>query len=221
MDPLIFALFSIIYLVLLIKGFKVHLNGAAPPYSLALFFVTLGLIYDNGVLAAGKFIGTGKILETLTYLRFWLHALLTPVLVLFAWGALVKLGVNWANTRAAHIAAWIYTIWLVIIELITVTLKVNLKPAKEYGALKYIPENGSGTPVMVILLTVPLLISAIYLLKKRKWGWMLAGVVLMAAGGMVQLPLDSAAITNAFEVILLISLWQTAHFLQKEDRGSL
>lgn len=46
--------------------------------------VVAGLVYDNGLLAAGHLIGTGPLLEGLNLARFWIHALVLIVVVVGA-----------------------------------------------------------------------------------------------------------------------------------------
>ena len=40
--------------------------------------MTAGLVWDNGVIGIGKYIGEGDLLEGLNVTRFWVHALATP-----------------------------------------------------------------------------------------------------------------------------------------------
>lgn len=49
-----------------------------------IFLVGLGLVYDNALIAVGKFIGEGTLLEALNLARYWSHAFLTSLLILFA-----------------------------------------------------------------------------------------------------------------------------------------
>jgi hypothetical protein len=53
---------------------------------------------------------------------------------------------------------------------------------------------------------------------KQKWPWFFAGTVLMGIGSAVEFPVESAAIVNAFELILLLSLLATKHFQDKHEK---
>lgn len=62
-----------------------------------------------------------------------------------------------------------------------------------------------------------LLVVGAMLWKKQKWPWLFVGAVIITIGSAVQLPLPSGAITNAFELILLISIIATKAFQDRND----
>lgn len=84
MDTYIYGLFTIAYVLLAIYGLQLLNKYGWKSLSNVLLLVTLGLVWDNGLLTAGNWIRQGEWLETLSRSRFWLHAFLTPLLVLFA-----------------------------------------------------------------------------------------------------------------------------------------
>jgi hypothetical protein len=180
-----------------------------------IFLVLLGLVYDNGMIAIGKFVGKGHLLESLNYVRFWSHAFLTPTLVLFSWGALKQAGIGWVRKKAVLAAAVIYTAALAIIEIVFETWGLKLEAEQQYGVLRYISaEPAEGPPIMVLLVTVVLVAAGIYLWKKVGWKWMLIGSAIMTIGSAVPIPVDSSAATNAFELILLFTLVWTKVYLE-------
>lgn len=169
--------------------------------------VLFGLIYDNSIIAAGSYIGEGPLLEKLSVLRFWVHAFITPTLVLFSLGALQQAGVGWAKKKAVFYGASAYTLTLIFIELALKIRGLELMVEKEYGIVKYTSaEAVSGPPIMILLVTIVLIATGILLWKKSGWKWMLTGAAVMTIGSFVPLPIESAAITNAFELFLLFTL---------------
>ncbi|WP_341202441.1 hypothetical protein [Planomicrobium okeanokoites] len=110
----------------------------------AVYLVLFGLIYDNGIIALGKFIGEGALLENLNAMRYWIHALLTPALVLFSLGALRAAGVDWARKSWALYSAIALFILGVVIEIWQVTWGTELAPVREYGVLKYASTEEAG-----------------------------------------------------------------------------
>lgn len=84
MDKYLFLAFSLFYIGLFLWGLqreqKVPLIMKA-----SLLLVTAGLIYDNGILAVSDQNGKSEGLKKLHFLRYWIHALFTPTLVLFSW----------------------------------------------------------------------------------------------------------------------------------------
>lgn len=213
MDKWLFGTFSIIYLGLFLWGIK---RERRVPFIMkgSLLLVTAGLIYDNGILAISSLIGKSEGLKNLHYLRFWIHALFTPTLVLFSWFALRNANAEFSKKRGAGFAAFGLTALLIVWELVH-TAKISLKPVTQFGVLNYEAASSQGPPLMVMAVSAVLLITSLVVWKKQKWLWMAAGVALMAAGSSIPLPLKSNAATNCFELILLSSLWATLAYQDK------
>ncbi|HYH32277.1 MAG TPA: hypothetical protein VD903_18060 [Pseudonocardia sp.] len=216
MDGVLFAAFALGYALLLGWGaVLVRRHGMRAPADV-LLPVILALVYDNGVLAAGRLIGEGPLLEGLNVARYWLHALLTPLLVLFAWDAMGRAGLAAARRSWAWALAVALYLAAVVVELAGHVLGLSLRPRRQYGVLSYaVQEPAAGPPVMILVVSAVLLLAAAVVWWKQRWPWFAVGVVLMSAGGAVPLPLDSAAVTNAFEFLLLASLLATK---QRQDR---
>ena len=207
MDTYLYLLFAALYAGLLIMMLLSLRHSGIGVLSNVLILVILPLIYDNAILGIGKWIGEGEVLKNLNLARFWLHALLTPLLILFSLDVLRRAGVEWANKTSALLFAIAYTLIAFLVELFTVVWDLSLKVEEKYGILSYTATNSpSGPPIMIILVTLALLVSSIILWKRTGWFWMFVGVALMLIGGMVDLPIKSGAITNTFELILLTSL---------------
>jgi hypothetical protein len=217
MDPYIYGLYSLIYLFLFLWGLKLSIKHGFFSWLNVLLLVTFGLVYDNLILAMGSVIGKGSFLEALNEMRYWLHAVFTPLLILFSWAAIRKTRVRWPKARAGFVLAGVFTLAMIIAELIQNTIGLKLEPAQKYGVLSYESAGSHGPPIMIIGVTVALLLAGIILWKKLKWKWMAIGVILMGIGSAVPIPLESDAATNGFELILLISLWATKAFLDKNS----
>ncbi|USK49368.1 hypothetical protein LIT38_23185 [Bacillus sp. CMF12] len=69
MDPLLFTAFAAGYILLFFWALSA-VKDSGPISAAFLLPVLLGLIYDNGILAAGRFIGEGNTLKHLNYARF-------------------------------------------------------------------------------------------------------------------------------------------------------
>ncbi|MGF2615781.1 hypothetical protein FZC84_06835 [Rossellomorea vietnamensis] len=219
MDTILFGLFAAAYIVLAIWTIKIFKNYHV--YSAAFLVpVILGLVYDNSIIAAGRYIGEGALLQFLNALRYWFHAFFTPLLVLFSWKTLEQANISWAKTKWFRWAAYLLTAALVLIELFAEVLGMELEAAWEYGVLTYSNTVSSGgPPIMVLIVSVVFLAASIIIWRKQKWIWFFAGSLVMAVGSAVQLPIESGAITNLFELALLASLAATAHFQGRRERG--
>ncbi|GAM16546.1 hypothetical protein [Mesobacillus selenatarsenatis] len=217
MDPYIYGLYSLIYLFLFLWGLKLSIKYGFFSWLNVLLLVTFGLVYDNLVLAMGSVVGKGSFLEALNEMRYWFHAFFTPLLILFSWAAIRKTGIDWLKGQAGFVLAGVFTLAMIIAELIQNTLGLKLESAQKYGVLSYESAGSHGPPILIIGVTVALLLAGIILWKKLKWKWMAFGVILMGIGSAVPIPLESDAATNGFELLLLISLWATKSFLDKNS----
>ena len=65
---------------------------------------------------------------------------------------------------------------------------------------------------MVLFVTAALFVAALVVWRRQGWVWFLVGTVLMVIGSAVPLPVESGAVTNAFELILLTSIVITKRF---------
>jgi hypothetical protein len=211
-DAVLFAGFAAAHAVLLGWGVVLVRRHGLRPSADVVLLVAAALIYDNAVLAAGGLIGEGTPLETLSAGRYLLHALLTPLLVVFALDAAARAGLRAARTRTAGRLTAVLYLGLVAVELGTHVVGLVLHPRRQYGVLSYAAEEtASGPPLMVLGVSAVLLVAAAVVWWKQRWPWFLVGVVLMTVGGAVPLPLGSAAVTNAFELVLLTALLATKH----------
>lgn len=217
MDTILYFFFTAAYIALFVWAISKQRSWNFMSF---IYLVLLGLIYDNGIIAIGNFLGEGPLLENLSLLRFWSHAFLTPALVLFSWGALDHAGVEWAKKKAVFYGALVYTAALIAIEISLETWGIEVAAVTEYGALRYTSaEPSSGPPIMVLLVALVLIIAGFVIWRKTGWKWMLIGAVVMTIGSAVPIPIESSAATNAFELLLLTSLvWTKVHLESKRQR---
>lgn len=126
MDPLLFAAFTAGYILLFIWAI-LTVKNSRPVSAAFLLPVILGLIYDNGILAAGSLIGEGSTLKLLNYARFWIHAFFTPLLVLYSWNTLKQADIDWAKTGTLKWGAYLLTAGLIVLELLTEVFGLELE----------------------------------------------------------------------------------------------
>ncbi|KGR76267.1 hypothetical protein [Ureibacillus sinduriensis] len=184
-----------------------------------LLLVIIGLVYDNLIIAAGRFIGEGELLEGLSYARFWLHALFTPTLVLFAWCICFNLGMPWAKKTFWKIAFPLITLVLILYELFTSIIGLKLRSKEEFNVLSYESVEPSS-PVMVILVTAALIIAGILLLKNFRFPWLLIGTAIMLVGSIVGIWIKNFPIMNTMEFLLILSLLLTKRFQVKMSEST-
>lgn len=200
------------YLCLLIWGIVLAKKHGLFNLTNVLLLVILGLVYDNLMIAFGRFIGEGNVLESLNVVRFWLHALFTPTLILYAWSICFRIGLPWAQKTFWKVLAWLLTIGLILYELLTSIKGLELKPNWENGVLTYENAAQSDTPVMVILITLVLGIVSIIFIKKFRYFWLFIGTLVMILGGILAIWIKSFPIMNVLEFLLIVSLLMTKQF---------
>lgn len=216
MDRYIYGFFALAYIAILVWGIVKHKKTA----SSVLFIVILALIYDNTILALGHLIGEGETLRMLNYGRFLLHAVFTPLLILFSLFVLKEANIRFAYKGWALYVFSGLTVAAMIAEYFFVLRHLTLKVEKAYGVVSYTSAgSASGPPLMIIFVILALLFASIVLVWKRKWWWMLIGIIIMALGSALSLLIESNAIPNALELTLIFTLMLTAIHFSKSAKS--
>jgi len=177
---------------------KLKKNG----YVWLLTLVLAGLFYDTLIIGIGKFIGEGDLLKTLNGGRFYVHALLTPTMIIFGFGVLRKAGVNWAQSKTAHMIVCIFATLLILLGSYSDILPLDLQTKISADILRYTNEGSlKGPPIPAILTIIFLIVAGISLWRNTGWMWLAIGAVIMfiAAGAGMG---DQFFIGNIGEVIL-------------------
>ncbi|MGE7365594.1 hypothetical protein ACQKKE_02965 [Desemzia incerta] len=105
------------------------------------------------------------------------------------------------------------TLGLIVYELFSEVLGLTLEANWKYGVLSYSNvEPASEVPLMVLFVSLILIFASIIVWRKQGWIWFFVGTLIMFLGNAFPISLPSAAITNAFELILIVSLFFTKRF---------
>jgi hypothetical protein len=218
MDTYLYFLYAALYAVLLIWGISGIRKTDVRKWTSVIYIVILPLIYDNLILATGKWIGEGELLESLNFARFCLHALITPLLVMYSVGTLRESGIEWAQKKWLVLVGLFYTVGLIVLEFATEVFGLELEVVKEYGVVSYSNvEEATGPPIMVLLVTLVLIVASAILWKKTIWPMFFIGAVVMTIGSAIPLNIESGAVTNAFELFLIFTLiWTKRKLIAKQ-----
>ncbi|AQS54970.1 hypothetical protein [Novibacillus thermophilus] len=210
MDTTFYFLYAVGYVWLLLRGLTSLQRDQIGSLTSIAYLIIIGLALDNVVAASGRFIGEGSLLRHLNLICYWLHAFLTPTLVLFSLGVLRSAGVKGMQSKPALYGAILLTGALIGLEVATVTWGMELKPKMESGVLRYVPADSSGgSGIMVMLVTVVLVVAGAILWKKTQWRWMFIGAAAMAVGSLVPIPAHRSTVMNGLEFVLLTTLVAT------------
>ncbi|MFE3448984.1 hypothetical protein ACFXJ8_08600 [Nonomuraea sp. NPDC059194] len=153
--------------------------------------VAVGVSADSAIVGVGSLLGVGEPLETLTLARFAAHAVLTPLLIVYAAG----------GTRLVP-GAWLLAAALIVPG--TVALwGLRFEPRRWAGTLRYVDAE-SGPPVAALITTVALLVAGIFAWVRHRRPWLLLGGVtlLVASAAAVAVPI----LGNAGEAVLLAAI---------------
>ena len=194
----VYLILSALFVVLVWQVSKMKRDN----YVLLLLLVLAGLFYDTLIIGIGKFIGEGGLLKTLNAGRFYVHALLTPTMMIFGFGILRKARVKWAQSRTTHIVICVFTTLLIALGAYSDILRLDLQTKTIADTLRYVNEGGlKGPPIPAILTIIFLIVAGISLWRNTGWLWLAIGGIVMfiAAGAGMG---DMFYIGNLGEVIL-------------------
>ncbi|MBM4764396.1 hypothetical protein [Bacillus sp. B15-48] len=211
MDTILSFTYSFAYLVLIVWGIFLAKNYGWLTSANVIMLVNAALFYDNFILAIGKFIGEGNTLENLNYPRYLLHAVFTPILIIFAWDSLKRADIQWVQKKSSRYIALLLYVGLVVYSFFTIVWNLELKAKWEYGILSY-EKVGKHGGLMIFIITASLIIASIFIWRRQKWPWLFFGNIVMVIGAILMSKVKSGAVMNGFELILMISITATKHF---------
>lgn len=219
MDFYIYSALTFVYAAVIYWVVRRWQNGKQSFGTIVLTLVLIGLLYDNAIIAFGTWIGASPLLESLHAVRFWLHAFLTPLIVLIAYEILQQEHLPYARTRVASFIAWLLTVSLIAYQSVIALRETrSLRAVREFGVIHYTPSERAGTAVMILIVTVVLLLVGIALLLYRSWWGMALGVALMPVIMWLSVPLGGRGWSNVGELVLILSLWIT---MERKQLGTI
>ncbi|MET7422619.1 hypothetical protein [Dactylosporangium sp. NPDC005555] len=133
--------------------------------------VAAALVYDNGVIAAGRLVGEGAALEGLNVGRYVGHALFTPLLIV------VGAGLAHGGRKVLTVLAGL----LVALGIWTDIVRLRPVPERYADTLRYVNDNAAGPPVPAIVAILVLIGVGVVLWRRDGWPWLFAGAVAMFA----------------------------------------
>ena len=161
--------------------------------------------------------GESAFLHSLNFARYVLHALFTPLLILFAWRTLARSRILWAGKSVTVWLAIILTAGAILLELVTEVRGISLKPVWKNGVLSYEKAERSGIPpLMILIVTTIMFVTSIIIWRKQKWPVYFLGVASMGAAPLIQHVMKTDAAHNITEFLLMSALLATRVRQQKK-----
>ncbi len=147
-------------------------------YAIFPLLVIAGIIYDNLIIGFGSFIGEGELLKMLNVPRFVIHAFLTPLIMIFAFGIARRCGVGFAQSRGWHMTICIFAFLMVLLGIYEELFKMNLVLKVEDGTMRYKNEP-SSPPIPAVMTILVAMAMGIFVWIKTKKPWYFLGTLLM------------------------------------------
>jgi len=158
-----------------------------------------GLVYDNGLLAAGRFVGLGDTLKMLSHPRYVLHAVVTPMMIFAMVQIAGAAGIGFAQRRTVRVGAGALAMALIPIGVFEDLVGLRLYPACFQGIVRYsrsvaesalcspeqavVTSAGPGAASLLCVFTV--LALGFMLWRQRGWPWsFLTGLVMFIAAAL-------------------------------------
>ncbi|MFT5222665.1 MAG: hypothetical protein ACI867_000970 [Glaciecola sp.] len=179
---------------------------ALQPAILIVMAVGAALVVDNLVVGLGSTIGEGDLLSKLNSLRFLLHVVITPTIIVAAvlYGQAGGIDFTSRLTRPAQLLAAA----MVLLGIATDGLWPRLEPAIVSDVVRYVhPDAVVPLPSIVAVVAVIVIGGALW--KADVSRWMLTGAVIMFVASAIP-PGDLLLLGNIAEVAFLAGLAATA-----------
>ncbi|MFZ1771775.1 MAG: hypothetical protein WAU00_21365 [Caldilinea sp.] len=214
MSYFLYALYTLLYFLLLIWGLRLWL--AASRLSTALLLaVTFGVFYDNLILALGNVIGASALLWGLSLPRFLLHQLLLPWLILAMVDLARQAGHPWTQSRVAWWGGVLASALVMLAGAATRLAGLTLEPAVLDGVMRYVAVGVSGPPIVSIVSVGFAGIAGIAFWRHDAWPWITLAVLLAFFGEIIPDEAWRRAVGSAFELLLMAVLFLTQQRLDR------
>ena len=186
--------------------------------------ISAGLVYDNLIISLGTTIGSGTLLQLLSWPRFAMHAMLTPFMMIAMVQFASAAGVSWAKDRRWLIAVWVLVFAMIAVGVVDHLIGLETVPACFDGVLRYTSNlhashfcssdqqqvMGAGPPIASIVGNLLALIVGFALWRRAGWPWLILGSLVMFVAAGVPISGFGLAPGNGGEVLLQTASAATA-----------
>jgi hypothetical protein len=206
------AIVEIVLIVWSIKLWMKYHNIAM----IVISIVAIGVCYDNLLLASGASIGIGSLLQSLSKIRFLIHHLSVPFLIVVGLDLARRTQAAWAD-RIPLSLAWIFSLTLGIIDVLNRYVGADLEPIYFAGVLRYTANSSKGAPIIVIVVTLFVLLIGlgIWIGSKGKWFWLFVGTLIALIGNGLPSSLVGTLPGSLSEFLMILTLLLTEEYVQK------
>jgi hypothetical protein len=167
-----------------------------------------GLVFDNAIVGAGRFVGEGQTLMALNTVRFVLHALTTPLLAITGLAYARNALVEWTWTKRAQVTYCVIALLAIAYGLYADVFALRLEPATFAETLRYVNVGVKGPPLAAITTMTLLIFLGLSMFVKTRWPWLLVASVTMFT--VAAFASSVGVVANLGEVLLIAGLVATS-----------
>ncbi|MEL7409323.1 MAG: DUF1350 family protein, partial [Cyanobacteria bacterium J06558_2] len=178
--------------------------------------ILISLTYDNFLLAGGSLIGEGELLLFLSQIRFLVHYISLPFLIVVGVELANRAGAGWAIPLTRWLG-WILASALAIFDIFTRYVGLDLQPVYFAGVLRYTTETG-GLPIVSISVTcfVVLIGLGFWIRTKGRWTWLFWGNLIGLVGNALPISQFGTLPGSGAEFVMVSLLLLTERYSQRE-----
>ncbi|MEM8675531.1 MAG: DUF1350 family protein [Cyanobacteria bacterium P01_G01_bin.67] len=178
--------------------------------------ILISLTYDNLLLAGGTLIGEGELLLFLSQIRFLVHYLSVPFLIVVGVELANRAGAGWAIPLTRWLG-WILASALGITDIFRRYIGLDLEPVYFAGVLRYTTLVGD-VPIVTISVTVFVLLIGIgfWVRTEGRWSWLFWGTLIGLVGNALPLSQFGTLPGSGAEFIMALLLLLTERYSQRE-----
>ena len=175
--------------------------------------ILASISYDNLLLATGILLGEGELLKSLSQIRFLVHHLFVPFLIVVGVELAYRTGAVWANNFTRSLA-WIISLTLGVLDIVNRYIGSDLKPIYFAGVLRYTASPTNGLPIITILVTffVLLIGIGIWIRSENRWFCLFVGTLVALVGNALPPSQFGTLLGSLSEFVMTLTLILTAQF---------
>jgi hypothetical protein len=162
-------------IVLTVYAFRLRRSCGAVTWLVVVLGVALS--FDNVAVAVGRIVGFGDALYAINLPRFWIHALMTPLIVVAAAVPARRLGVRWS--RSVLVAGALLVTVFVIVGIVELFVALELTPTTDGDALRYSNAAVAGPPLPALGTVLLLIAAGVHLWRSAESPWLCLGSLVM------------------------------------------
>lgn len=176
---------------------------------LTLGAVTIGLFYDNFIISIGSAIGEGQFLKVLNIGRYYIHAFITPLLVMVGYYIATGIKVLDKDDKRIKMTFWVLTFIGIGLGVFLDLKGLNLVSIWENELLRYY-DPADKVAIPVIFVSMVLLLTSLFMLLKKKFWFVTIAIILMTIA-MFLPENDLGSLTGQLAEVVFILLLTVAY----------